>query len=75
MGRGQKTYLLGSLVKLAGAGPGLRLAQPGSPTDRFSVLFPLFYLMMKAESIFRNVVILLSYNLNDGQRPKEQFYT
>jgi hypothetical protein len=40
------------------AWPGLRLLEPGGPTDRFSVLFPLLFLMAKAESSFRNIVIL-----------------
>jgi hypothetical protein len=31
--------------------------------------------MMKAESIFRKVVILLLYNLGDALSPKDQFYT
>jgi hypothetical protein len=31
---------------------GLRLDQPGGPTDRFSVLFPLLYLKTEAESSF-----------------------
>jgi hypothetical protein len=37
---------------------GLRLAQPGGPTDRLSVLFTPFYLKTEAESSFRNVVVL-----------------
>jgi hypothetical protein len=36
---------------------GLRLAQPGGPTDELSALFPPFYLMTNAESSSRNVVI------------------
>jgi hypothetical protein len=32
--------------------PGLRLAQPGDPTDRLSVLFPLFCQKKVAESSF-----------------------
>jgi hypothetical protein len=43
---------------------GLRLPQPGDPTDRFSVLFPIFYLKKKAESGFRNFEILLFYYLD-----------
>jgi hypothetical protein len=39
-----------------------------------SVLFPLFYLKTEAESRFQNVVILLFYNLDDGQSPRKQFY-
>jgi hypothetical protein len=52
--------------------PGLRLAQLGGPAYRVSVLFP-FYLKTEAEYSFRNVVILLFYNLDDGQSPREQF--
>jgi hypothetical protein len=48
---------VGPLVKPA-SDPGLRLAQPGGPTDRLSVLFPPFYLMTKSESSFGNVAIL-----------------
>jgi hypothetical protein len=44
------------LIKL----PGLRLAQPGGPTARVSVLLP-FYLKTEAEFSFRKVVILLKY--------------
>jgi hypothetical protein len=40
------------------SGPGLRLDETGCPTDRFSVLFLRFYLMAKAESSFRNAVML-----------------
>jgi hypothetical protein len=47
---------------------GLRLAQSGGPTYRFSVPFhPLLYLKMEAEFSFRNAVVLLFYNLCDGQ--------
>lgn len=44
-------------------GPGLRLGQPGCPTDKSSVLFPLFYLRMKAESRFWSAVPVF-YNLD-----------
>jgi hypothetical protein len=47
--------------------PGLRLFQPGDPTDRLSVSSPLFCLKTEAESSFRNVVVLLFYNLDDGK--------
>jgi hypothetical protein len=52
---------------------GLRLPQPGGPADSLSVLFPVFHLKTEAESRFRNVVVLLFYNLYDGQSPGEQF--
>jgi hypothetical protein len=49
----------------------LRLAQPGGPTDRVSVLFLFF-----PED--RNRIQLLKcdfiYNLDDGQSPRKQFY-
>jgi hypothetical protein len=51
-----------------------RLAQPGGPTGFLSPS-PFFYLLTKAESSFRNAVILWFYDLEDGQSPKEQVYT
>jgi hypothetical protein len=52
----------------------IKVPHPGSPTGTFPALFPLwFYPMAKAEYSFRNFVILLFYNLDDGQIPKEQF--
>jgi hypothetical protein len=51
-------------VRLQVRPSGLRLAQPGGPTDRVSVLFPLFYLKTEAESSFRNVVVLLLGNVS-----------
>jgi hypothetical protein len=57
---------------------GLRLAQPEGPTDRLSVLSPPppFYLPEDGSRIqvFRNVVALLFYNLDDEYNPKEQFF-
>jgi hypothetical protein len=47
---GQKPYLLGPLVELASVDPGLRLAQPQSPTARVSVL-P-FYLKTEEDPAF-----------------------
>jgi hypothetical protein len=38
--------------------PGLRLAQPGNPADKSSVLLPPYYLKTEAESSFGNVVVL-----------------
>lgn len=40
------------------AGPGLGLAEPEGPADRLCILVPRFYLMMKAESMFRNGLIV-----------------
>jgi hypothetical protein len=54
----ESKYELTQLVGLAWTCPGLRLAQPGGPTDRVSVLFLLFYLKTEAESSFQNAVIL-----------------
>jgi hypothetical protein len=53
-------------------GPGLRLAQPGCPKDRLLPPPPL----PEDESIIQLPKSFLSliYNLDDGQRPKEQFY-
>jgi hypothetical protein len=62
---------LGAFRKIPG--PGLRLVQPRSPTDRHSVLFPPFYLKTEAESSFRNVIALLFYNLDDGQIQNNNF--
>jgi hypothetical protein len=45
----------------------LRLVQPGSPTDGFSVFFVLFRFKTEAESSFQNV----AYNLDEGKNPKE----
>jgi hypothetical protein len=56
-------------ILLPGSGPDLRLAQLGA--QQISSPLPPFYLMMKAECNFQIIVI---YNLNDGQSPKEKFY-
>jgi hypothetical protein len=39
---------------------GLKVAQAGGPTERFCVLFLLFYLNTETESSFRNIAF---YNL------------
>jgi hypothetical protein len=51
--RGQRTYLLGSLVKQASD-----LDSAQGQTDRFPALFLPYYLKTEAESNSRNVVIL-----------------
>lgn len=49
-------------------GPDLKVTQPGGRTDMLSDVFPLFYLMTKAESNFRNVVILLFRKQTTSER-------
>jgi hypothetical protein len=49
--------------------PGLRLAQAGGPTHRFSVPFSP---VLPEEWSFRNIII---YNLHYGPSPKEPFHT
>jgi hypothetical protein len=51
-------------------GQGLGQAQPGAKQIGFLFFPPFFYLKMEAESSFRNVVILLFYNLDDGKKSK-----
>jgi hypothetical protein len=41
---------------------------------QLSILFPPFYLKTQADSSFRDVEVLLLYNSDVGQSPKEQLY-
>jgi hypothetical protein len=53
----RKLQHFGSWMLLPSSGSGLRLAQPGGPTDRVSVLFS-FYLNTEAEFSFQNAIVL-----------------
>jgi hypothetical protein len=56
----------------------VRKLKTGSTTGpnrwAFCPLSPIIYLKTEAESSFRNVVVLLFYNLDDGKSPKEEIY-
>jgi hypothetical protein len=54
--------------------PGLRLAQPESPTDGLSALFSILCLRTETEFSFRNVVVLECYNSDDERITKERLY-
>jgi hypothetical protein len=49
----------------------LRLAQPGGPTDGFSIFLPPLF----SPDHKGRIQLLKLYNLDDGESPKEQFYT
>jgi hypothetical protein len=55
--------------------PWLSLRPGGFEVQQIGFLssFPLFYLKTEAESSFRNVVVLLFCNLDDGRSPKNSF--